>query len=227
MADGTSVAPIASFGSDAVESMVNFIDNQSFNNGILCNVGHVDAFFVNKLNDRCRTFINFDVETSVPIQNRYETPETLGLDRLAAAVGAHEMFPDAHVLVIDAGTAITIDLIMEGAFIGGSISPGMHLRFESLHRQTKRLPLLKHTADYNYPGRNTHDAVVSGVIQGIVNEIDGTIFSYRKKYSALKVVLTGGDAYIFAEKIKNSIFAEPNLLAKGLNRILIYNVEKI
>lgn len=225
--EGNTLELLASYESENYDSIAQLIARERFENGIFCNVGSAKPPYIDMLKNRSSVFIDFDSTVATPLKNGYETPNTLGVDRLAAAVGANELFPGADILVIDAGTAITIDLVCGGVFIGGAISPGMRLRFDSLHRQTKRLPLLEATGQYSYPGRNTHDSIVSGVIEGIVNEIDGTIFSYRKEYSALKVVLTGGDADIFAEKIKNSIFAEPKLLAQGLNRILKYNVEKI
>lgn len=220
-----SIQQIAMFKANEEQRIVDFIMAESFNNSILCNVGGCDWAWIGALKTKSSNFINLNHGTRVPLKNCYKTPETLGYDRLAAAVGANGIFPNKDVLVIDIGTAITIDLVCGDKFIGGSISPGMKLRFESLHRHTARLPLLNFTTNYHYPGQNTHDAIISGVVEGIVNEIDGTINSYLIEYSSINVVLTGGDADIFAERIKNSIFAEPYLLAKGLNRILKYNVE--
>jgi type III pantothenate kinase len=109
---------------------------------------------------------------------------------------------------------------------GGAIAPGMQLRFKSLHSQTGNLPLLEPNTNFSVPGTTTIESILNGVIQGIKNEVEGTINSYQKEYSELITVITGGDMEFFAKIIKNGIFAEPKLIAKGLNNILNYNVEK-
>ncbi|MFO7862563.1 MAG: type III pantothenate kinase [Salinivirgaceae bacterium] len=226
LANNQSLSPIGLFLTDEVEKMDALIRKTDFDHSILCNVGDANYSWIKLMKERSRYFENLGSTTKLPIKSAYESKETLGADRLAAVVGSEELFPNGNNLVIDAGTAITFDFISKGTYLGGSISPGMRLRFESLHRYTHRLPLLKYTSDYQYPGLTTRDSVISGVVEGVVNEIFGTINVYAKEYSALNVVITGGDADIFAGKIKNGIFAEPNLIAKGLNRILTYNVEK-
>jgi len=168
-----------------------------------------------------------DANTPLPIRNEYLTPETLGKDRLAAVAGAHLLFPDKDVLVIDAGTAITYDIIgSDGIYSGGSISPGLSMRFKALHTFTRHLPLLEPMEIDFLTGRNTSESILSGVINGLRTEIDGIIDQYRLSRPSLCVALTGGDTIYFEKILKNSIFAIPNLVLTGLKLILDYNLEK-
>jgi type III pantothenate kinase len=198
--------------------------------------------------------------TALPIDKDYETPQTLGADRLAAAVGANFLYPDTNCLIIDMGTAIKYDYVSidggdvstdgekrRGVFRGGIISPGMRIRFESLHTFTKRLPLVD--AEGSIPsliGKNTKACIQSGVVNGIIAEAQGMIENYRK-LGKCHVILCGGDASFFESQIKKPNFAGsieigttentptdntkieliPNLVLIGLNRILRYNVEKL
>lgn len=165
--------------------------------------------------------------TPVPITNLYKTPETLGRDRLAVAVAAHQMFPDAPTLVIDAGTCITFDFTDQaGNYHGGGISPGINMRFKALHTFTQRLPLVKHQNFDGLSGTNTEDSILSGVLNGTIAEFDGIIDAYETRYDGLKVMITGGDSKFFAKKLKSNIFAVPNLVLKGLNEILNFNVKQ-
>jgi len=162
--------------------------------------------------------------TPIPIKNCYTTPETLGNDRLAAAVAAHNLFPNNNVLVIDIGTAITFDLTTSlGEFLGGNISPGIVLRLKALHSFTSKLPLVE--ANFRAPriGKNTEEAIQSGVYQGIISEIDGFIKIISSEVDSLMVILTGGDANYFVENLKNPIFVNLNIVIDGLNMILEYN----
>jgi type III pantothenate kinase len=163
--------------------------------------------------------------TPVPIKKDYETPQSLGADRVAAAVGAHWMFPEQDSIVIDMGTCITYDLVDRNAvFYGGLISPGMRMRFKALHSFTKRLPLIEPQMDAIFVGKNTFQAIQSGVMNGILAEMQGIIERYRHETPALCVVTCGGDAPFFETKLKHPIFAVPELVLVGLNRILLYNV---
>ncbi|NTW23266.1 MAG: type III pantothenate kinase [Lentimicrobium sp.] len=168
-----------------------------------------------------------DKNTPLPIRNNYLTPETLGRDRLAVVAGAHILFPGQDVLVIDAGTAVTYDIIDgNGVYEGGSISPGLSMRFKALHTFTRHLPLLKPQEIDFLTGRNTNESILSGVINGLRTEIDGIIDQYRLSRPSLCVALTGGDTIYFEKTLKNSIFANPNLVLTGLKLILDYNLEK-
>ena len=183
--------------------------------------------YLGMLFDNC---IELDHHTPIPLINRYRTPDTLGYDRIAAAVGAYTIYPEKNVLVIDAGTAITYDLVTSGGeYLGGNISPGMAIRFKSLNKYTNRLPLLEPSIEEPpLLGSSTKEAIQSGIINGILFELDGFIEGVSRLHPELKVVLTGGDAKYFEGKLKSSIFVHLNLNLIGLNRILEHNAsEKI
>ena len=160
--------------------------------------------------------------TPVPIGNDYLTPATLGVDRLAAAVGVVDMGYD-NCLIVDFGTAITIDLVENGIFRGGNISPGVRTRFRALHDYTQRLPECNPTEEVLPLGRTTSQAIEQGVMQGIVNEIEGYISAFMRKNAKITLIFTGGDAKFFVNRIKNAIFAKWDPVVCGLNRILEYN----
>ncbi|WP_026880442.1 type III pantothenate kinase [Hymenobacter norwichensis] len=168
--------------------------------------------------------------TPLPIQNTYATPHTLGADRLAAAVGAAWQRPNQDTLIVDAGTAIKCDLVEGGhTFRGGSIAPGLRLRFQALHTFTGRLPLVELPTDLEaavpLTGDSTQTAIESGVLNGAAAEVNGLIDRYREQFPELGVVLAGGDAAFFQPRLKGAIFAIPELVLLGLHRILAYNVE--
>jgi len=167
----------------------------------------------------------FNHKTAVPIGNNYETPNTLGLDRLAAAVGANNIYPNTNVLVVDCGTAITVDFVSaEGRFEGGNISLGLNTRFKALSSFTSKLPLVEIADGYPLIGKNTTDAIRAGVLNSAVFEMNSYIDLFSGLHPDLKVIFTGGDAFFFDGKLKNTIFVVPNLVVQGLNRILEYNV---
>ena len=160
--------------------------------------------------------------TPVPIANGYHTPETLGVDRLAAAVGAVDMV-GGDCVIVDFGSAITIDLVEGGVFRGGNISPGVAMRFRALHDYTLRLPECEPTDEILEVGTSTQKAIEQGVMQGITHEIEGYISHFYAKNVKLSLIFTGGDAKYFVKRIKNAIFAKYDLVICGLNRILEYN----
>ncbi len=171
--------------------------------------------------------LEFTPQTPVPIGNAYRTPETLGRDRLAAAVGAATLYPGRNVLIVDFGTAVTIDLVTaDNTFRGGCISPGMTMRFRALHDYTAALPLCGPAEDERLQGLATEDAVRLGVMNSLTFEIEGYIARMREKIDDLCVIFTGGDAKYFAKRIKNTIFANCNLVFCGLDRILEYNASE-
>ncbi|TGE26613.1 type III pantothenate kinase [Hymenobacter metallicola] len=168
--------------------------------------------------------------TPLPIRNAYATPHTLGADRLAAAVGAAWFWPTHDTLIVDAGTAIKCDWVEGGhTFRGGSIAPGLRLRFEALHTFTGRLPLVAMPPDLAAPvawaGDDTQAAIRSGVLNGAVAEVNGFIEAYQVQNPDLRVVLAGGDAGFFQPRLKGRIFVIPELVLIGLHRILVHNVE--
>jgi type III pantothenate kinase len=163
--------------------------------------------------------------TPVPVQNNYGTPHTLGVDRLAAAVGAYHLFPQRHSLVIDAGTCITYDLLeANGTYQGGSISLGLTMRYQALHAFTGKLPEVSGTVLPPRPGKTTVEAMSGGVLYGAVAEAEGMIQFYERQYKPLTIILCGGDAPFFESTVKARIFVIPELVLIGLNRILEYNV---
>ncbi len=190
---------------------------------ILSSVRKIPAKEVNYLKKNFH-FILFSTATSVPVANLYKTPETLGNDRLAGVVAAYSMYPSENVLVIDAGTCITYDFINEkGEYRGGGISPGLSMRFKALNTFTEKLPLVSLINFKELVGTNTEKSILSGVINGTVSEVDAIINQYGKRYSSLKTIICGGDSRFFADRLKNRIFAIPELVLKGLNEILDYN----
>lgn len=165
-------------------------------------------------------------QTKLPIQNQYKTPHTLGFDRIAAAVGANTLFPNKPVLLLDLGTALKIDVIDPvNGFLGGTISPGLAMRFRALHTFTNKLPFLQATDFPELIGQSTSECIQSGVVNGMLHEINGMIDKYLEN-KAYQVIISGGDALFFESRIKTPKFTEPNLTLIGLNRILEYNVEK-
>jgi type III pantothenate kinase len=161
--------------------------------------------------------------TPVPIGNTYQSPETLGVDRLAAAVAAVEVMGCRDCLVVDFGTAITIDLVEDGIYRGGNISPGVRTRFRALHDYTGRLPECVPTDEVLEYGSTTRQAIEQGVMQGITYEIEGYISHFSAQNVKISLIFTGGDAKYFVKRIKNAIFANCELVICGLNRILEYN----
>ncbi|MCX6325990.1 MAG: type III pantothenate kinase [Bacteroidia bacterium] len=162
-------------------------------------------------------------KSKLPFKIEYETPETLGTDRIAAVAGAFNLFPGAEILVIDAGTAITFDFLSAGIYKGGNISPGLTMRFKALNKFTGRLPLVAPTDNYTFPGRNTNDAIAAGVITGVTYEINEYIRTFEKKHTDFKIILTGGDSGYLKDKINYQLTYMPDIVIDGLNNILEYN----
>lgn len=200
------------------------LGEQQVDAAILSSVSIVPETLTLVLKSGLKWFGILDHSMPLPIENLYETKETLGNDRLAAVIGANSLYPKDDVLVIDAGTAITYDLInMKGQYLGGNISPGILMRFNALHYFTSRLPQLEMNTNFPLFGKNTKEAITSGVQQGILLEVDGTIDLFRQSFPGIKVLLTGGDAKYFDNKLKNATFVASNLVMIGLNRVLVYN----
>ena len=172
-------------------------------------------------------FIALSHKTPLPFRNLYRTRRTLGNDRIANAAGAAKFFPGKNCLVIDAGTCVKYDFInARNQYLGGGISPGLLMRYRALHEQTAKLPLVKPAKHIRLLGTDTESSIVSGVQQGMINEMEGYIRLYKKRYRTLKVIFTGGDADSFAHLFNFPIFAAPKLTATGLNEILQHNLKK-
>ena len=182
---------------------------------------------IEKIFNGSTVFHNLSYKSRLPFSAPVSKPETIGADRLALAAAAVYFHPQKNNLVIGLGSCITYNFINKyDQFLGGSISPGMEMRFRSLNEFTAKLPLIK--AEYNFPliGYDTKTNILSGVIHGMINEIDGTIADYMDKYDNFNVLLTGGDTPYFARHLKSRIFADPELIFKGLYAISEYNDPK-
>jgi type III pantothenate kinase len=163
-------------------------------------------------------------EFHFPFNNLYKTPLTLGIDRMVLTAGATLYFPKKNCLIIDVGTCITYDFIDENSnYLGGAISPGIRLRYESLHNYTTKLPLLAKSQPENFIGNSTKNSIHSGVVNGVVHEIEGFINTYSNNYKNFIIILTGGDTEFLAKRFKNTIFANSNFLLESLNQIYLYN----
>lgn len=221
------------FSSADVERL---FDLYNITDSIISSVVNIEAAVVNTLNRRSQHFVLFDHMTPVPIVNRYDTPQTLGQDRLAAAVGAKSMCPNENLLIIDAGSAITYDFVSEeGEYLGGNIAPGLKMRFTMLQRMTKKLPLVEADDNELIPlfGTNTRDAIAAGVIRGVAYEVKGYMRTLREKMPHFRTFLTGGNAPYILNNVRTSrneereLHYEKNLVLIGLNNILVYNKLKI
>ena len=217
------------FSSADVERLFELYDITA---SIISSVVNIEAAVVNSLHRHSQHFVLFDHNTPVPIVNKYETPQTLGQDRLAAAVGAKSLCPNENLLIIDAGSAITYDFVTaEGEYMGGNIAPGLKMRFTMLHRMTKKLPLVEAEEKELIPlfGKNTRDAIAAGVIRGVAYEVKGYMRTLHEKMPHFRTYLTGGHASYVLNNVRTSrseereIYYEKNLVLIGLNEILIFN----
>ena len=198
-------------------------DFPSLKKAIISSVGRLSKKQIDIIKNDLNV-IELSSKTNLPFKNLYETPETLGVDRIALVSASVQKFPNKNVLIIDAGTCITYDFITsENHYLGGAISPGIRLRYKSLNNLTANLPLLKTEQPKSIIGNTTKTSIHSGVINGVINEIDGIINQYHENYSDLTVILTGGDTKFLSNQLKNTIFANSNFLLEGLNFILEYN----
>ena len=164
-------------------------------------------------------------KSKLPFKIEYDTPETLGPDRIAAVAGAFSMFEGLDVLLIDAGTALTFEFLSTNVYKGGNISPGLNMRFKALNKFTDKLPLISLSENYSNPGRNTNDAILAGVITGVTYEINEYIRTFKIKHIEFKLILTGGDGELLKDKINYQIAYMPDIVIDGLNYILEYNAK--
>jgi type III pantothenate kinase len=199
--------------------------NNNISNTIISSVKAIDSDFTELLKKKSSLFVELSHQTPIPVNNCYKTPETLGKDRLAAVIGAVSLYPNHPILIVDAGTALTFDFITEkGDYLGGAISPGLDMRFKALHTFTDKLPLVKNTQT-SLIGNTTELAIASGVVNGMLYEIEGTITQLKAQYPTLLIFLTGGNCFFFESKLKKPIFANQNLVLIGLNSIINYNAK--
>lgn len=210
----------------ALSMLKKAVDSYPITCAILCNTSDVDKAVVEYLQSN-KIFIHLNHKTPIPIINGYSSPEMLGKDRIAAAVGAKKRFQNQSILFIDMGTCITMNFVNStGEFIGGNISPGIKMRLRAMHKFTARLPIVEVGIPKTHFGADTNEAMQNGAIKGTFREIDGFIQETKEKFGAINVILTGGDADMFENYSKNKIFVAPYLVLEGLNEILKYNVDK-
>ena len=198
-----------------------FKDHSGIENSILCSVKKYPTELKKYLSDNSR-FAELTSKTTVPVKIAYKTPQTLGMDRLAAVCGAYAIYKGSPVLVVNAGTCITYDfLTAKNVYAGGSISPGLEMRFMALNTFTGALPLI--TADLKFKklsGQTTEESIRVGVQLGMLKEVEGIINEYKAKHPNLKIILTGGSMDWLLKSLKIKIKAEPFLVLTGLNVIL-------
>jgi type III pantothenate kinase len=206
------------------ESLARFIEKNGPFRGIIQSAVNIYPPEIEEVLARAGKFILLTELTPLPVKNLYETPKSLGKDRIAAVTGAWSIFPGRNVLVIDAGTCITYDFINSaGEYLGGGISPGIRMRFKAMHTFTGKLPLIEAEAFEGLIGRSTRESMLSGVYNGVTGEIRDLVRQYKEKFNELSVMITGGDHEFLHNKLKISIFAAPELVLLGLNEILDYN----
>ncbi len=212
-----------SFDGSHSNHLVEYLHQVESTHCILSSTQKENAELIQLVKERFKTVI-LNEYTPLPIAIDYESPESLGDDRKAAVVGAHFIQPETTLLVITCGTCLTYNYFDGQAFVGGAISPGIHLRYRSMHDYTGNLPLVNNNPFNELIGRTTQESLQSGVQNGILAEVDGMIDKYLLLDSELSVFLCGGDTNFFVSRLKNKIFAHPNLVLHGLNQILEYNI---
>lgn len=223
--EGRELLDFQIFSNKDLTQLEELYSKYDLHSGIISSVNNVAEQKIVKQMHATK-LIQLSHKTPLPVTLKYDTPETLGRDRIAGVIGAMIQFENQNVLVIDAGTCITYDfLTQKKVYLGGAISPGIQMRFKALNTFTNKLPEIKWTEGVRPKslGNSTVTSMLSGVINGVISEIEGFIDSYGKQYNHVKIVLTGGDAIFFEKEVKNGIFADPNLVLKGLNEILLYN----
>ncbi len=231
---GNSITKLASFAGRDFIDLKRFSDNQKEelfhfitqfpDRDIFISTVRNSYDFFNSLQTPERRLIFFDRSAAYPLETNYKTEDTLGLDRIANAIGAVALFGKSNLLIIDCGTCITVTFLKEGILEGGSISPGLKMRFKSLNHFTGRLPHISFENQLpSLLGKSTKESIESGVVWGLIYEIRGIIESYCSDYEDLSVVLTGGDGGFLGSYLKSPIFAVENLTTLGLNQIYLFN----
>lgn len=226
--DGGRIVEVVYDSNLTLERLPEVCRTYTIERAIVATVIDLSREVLSQLEDMAVPILWLNEKTSLPVENLYETPRTLGYDRMAAVVGANEQFPGRDILVIDAGTCITYEFVDAAArYHGGNISPGLQMRFKALHQFTGRLPMVALEGRMVPMGKDTDTAIRAGVLKGIEYEISGYITVMKHKYPELLVFLTGGDDFSFDTNLKSIIFADRFLVLKGLNRILNYNNDRL
>jgi len=209
---------------ESTQELFLFLKHHPVEQAIVSSVHFSGQEILNHIQSKRKLLLS--AELSLPININYKTPATVGVDRIAVACGASSLFPEHDCLAIDAGTCITYDFIdCENNFRGGLISPGLSMRLKAMHTFTRRLPLVQLKESPALTGESTETCLQSGTVNGAVAEMNGIIEKYTEKYPHLQVILSGGDTVFFENKLKHPIFAAPDLVLVGLNRILLHHAQ--
>lgn len=237
---GNTFSKLAIFNNRVIKELVqidnltlhhlrDFLEANKVDRAVISSVNAEVDEFETLLKSKTKYF-RFTGSSKSRIINHYKTPQTLGLDRYAAIIGAESLYPNQNCLVIDAGSCITYDFVdHKKNYLGGSITPGIAMRLKAMNRFTGRLPLIEPNPDVDVEyGNDTSSAILSGVQKGVIYEAIGFINSFYTKWSGLRVLLCGGDLNFFDTELKSSIFAhtlkaEPYLVLIGLNEVIHYN----
>jgi len=208
-----------------LSELKNFIITTHADHMLVSSVNH-DPIEILSWSSSAGKKISLTSSLPLPVRIDYLTPESLGVDRLAAVCGARDLFPNKNCLIIDAGTCINYELLdAHGVYHGGAISPGISMRFQAMHTFTARLPLVNADEKISLIGNTTKTCLQSGVMNGVLEEVKGIIKQYQLIYPTLTVIMCGGDYPFFENRLKPAIFVAPELVLIGLNRILRYHVE--
>lgn len=201
-----------------------FLQHSKIQETVLSSVGNDDFGLLSELDKRSE-LVTISHTSQFPFQNKYATPATLGIDRMVLSAGGVLLYPGKNRLVIDAGTCITYDFTdSNDNYLGGAISPGLQLRYNAMHNFTAKLPLLYPEMPQEYIGKSTNAAMHSGVVNGMLHELEGFVGQYNEQYQELTIILTGGDAEFLAKRLKNTIFANSNFLLESLNLLYLYTI---
>jgi len=211
----------------AIDDVHKLLSDYSCDKAIIASVKEIPALLTESVSARTEYLHILTYKSSFPFEIIYDTPETLGMDRIAAVAGAYNKYRSDNVLVIDAGTAVTYDLLVDGRYTGGAISPGIDMRFRALNSFTGRLPLVeRNDEEVIFPAQDTRKGIRAGVIKGVVFEINEYIRKFEKYHTKSVILVTGGDSEYICKSIDHKHLREPDLVLHGLNNILEYNAQK-
>ncbi|MCC6384714.1 MAG: type III pantothenate kinase [Bacteroidia bacterium] len=217
---GRKMVFVKVFNHEDSRGLVKLLKSQAFNTIMVSDVGNT----LNKPVFKGIKIQKLHSGIPLPVKLNYRPKSNLGQDRICNAAAASFLFPKNPVLIIDCGSCLKTDLVINSEFTGGSISPGLSMRYRSLHEFTAALPQLKPVKNFKHLGNSTESSITSGVQAGMVAEIEAKIKFVRQQSKSLKIILTGGDWHFFVNQLKSVIFVAPELTLIGLNEILLYNL---
>lgn len=224
--DGKEPVTIERSGTEEMRRNISLLSSgHKIENIIISSVASDPSELIKELEEKGFSVHHLTGRSNFPFKSEYKTPETLGVDRLAAAAGGVFHFGDANMLIIDAGSALTFDMVTGSIFRGGTISPGMQMRFKALHTFTGKLPLCGFTSDISLPATATTDAIAKGVVSGIIFELNEYIRIFNNSHSNPVTILTGGDSMQLSGLIEGEFITLPNLVLEGLNYLIEFNRE--